>query len=188
MSATLRMRKVLVREGSPGGSRVTSGLSSVGPPPTLRINQLLWNYNLRGSRSLTTSAPNTSLYHSREVSWSRTTRKWVTITPSRGAGMSSRFILLSSFGSGPPVRASVVLATSQPFEDRADSPMRIRLLGEGVVGVSSLRAATQHPARSSAAPLGRPVGLKSYASIVLEVGGLVLFHPSAHGLDLSFGK
>jgi tetratricopeptide (TPR) repeat protein len=27
-----------VREGSPGGSRVTSGLSSVGPPPMLRIN------------------------------------------------------------------------------------------------------------------------------------------------------
>src|SRR5215210_7916078 len=97
MSATRTLRKALVRDGSLGGSRVTSGLSSVGPPPTLRINQLLWNFNMRGSRSLTTSAPNTSRYHSREVSWSRTTRKWVTITPSRGAGMSSRFILLGSF-------------------------------------------------------------------------------------------
>src|SRR5215210_2740306 len=94
MSATRTLRKALVRDESPGGSRVTSGLSSVGPPPTLRINQLLWNFSITGSRSLTTSAPKTLRYHSREVSWSRTTRKWVMITPSRGVGKSSRFILL----------------------------------------------------------------------------------------------
>src|SRR5918994_3210656 len=82
MSATLRLRNALVRDGSPGGSRVTSGLSSVGPPPTLKINQPVWNFKMTGSRSFTTSAPNTSRHHSREISWSRTMRKWVMITPS----------------------------------------------------------------------------------------------------------
>src|SRR5919112_181046 len=52
---------------------------------------------MTGSRSLTTSAPNTLRYHSRETSWSRTTRKWVISTPSRGAGKSSPFIVLCSF-------------------------------------------------------------------------------------------
>ena len=41
MSATLMFRKALVRLGSGGVVSVTSGLSSVGPPPTLRISQLL---------------------------------------------------------------------------------------------------------------------------------------------------
>jgi hypothetical protein len=33
MSATLMLRKLEARVGSEGGSRVTVGLSSVGPPP-----------------------------------------------------------------------------------------------------------------------------------------------------------
>src|ERR671914_187771 len=111
MSATLRLRNALVRDGSAGGSRVTPGLSSVGPPPTLRINQPLWNLRMTGSRWFTTSAPKTSRYHSREVSWSRTTRKWVTITPWLGAGKSSRFIVSGSFPSG-----SVILTASQALE------------------------------------------------------------------------
>ena len=44
---------------SAGGASVTAGLSSVGPPPTLRISQLLAIFKMTGSRSSTTVAPNT---------------------------------------------------------------------------------------------------------------------------------
>src|SRR4051812_35173258 len=40
MSLTRILRKLLTRSGSRGGSRVTAGLSSVGPPPTLMMIQL----------------------------------------------------------------------------------------------------------------------------------------------------
>ena len=40
MSATRMLRKLLTRSGSGGVSRVTAGLSSVGPPPTLMMIQL----------------------------------------------------------------------------------------------------------------------------------------------------
>ena len=59
MSATLRLRNALVRLGSAGGVSVTAGLSSVGPPPALRMSQLLAIFKMTGSRSATTFAPNT---------------------------------------------------------------------------------------------------------------------------------
>ena len=59
MSATLMFRNALVRSGSDGGASVTAGLSSVGPPPTLRMIQLLAIFRMTGSRSITTVAPNT---------------------------------------------------------------------------------------------------------------------------------
>jgi hypothetical protein len=59
MSATLIFRNALVRSGSAGGASVTAGLSSVGPPPTLRISQLFAIFKMTGSRSSTTVAPNT---------------------------------------------------------------------------------------------------------------------------------
>jgi hypothetical protein len=40
MSATRRFRKALARLGSLGGSSTTSGLSSVGPPPTNPLERL----------------------------------------------------------------------------------------------------------------------------------------------------
>jgi len=59
MSATLRFMNALVRSGSGGVVSVTVGLSSVGPPPTLRMSQLLAIFRMTGSRSRTTVAPNT---------------------------------------------------------------------------------------------------------------------------------
>src|SRR6185312_1294630 len=40
MSATRMFRNALAWSGSVGGARVTLGLSSVGPPPSLRMSQL----------------------------------------------------------------------------------------------------------------------------------------------------
>ena len=51
--------KALAWPGSAGGASVTVGLSSVGPPPTLRMSQLLAIFMMTGSRSTTTFAPNT---------------------------------------------------------------------------------------------------------------------------------
>jgi hypothetical protein len=59
MSATLILRNALVWLGSPGVVSVTVGLSSVGPPPTLRISQLFASFMMTGSRSSTTLAPKT---------------------------------------------------------------------------------------------------------------------------------
>ena len=59
MSATLRFMNALVRSGSGGVASVTVGLSSVGPPPTLRMSQLLAIFMMTGSRSRSTVAPNT---------------------------------------------------------------------------------------------------------------------------------
>jgi transposase len=44
---------------SHSGASVTVGLSSVGPPSTLRMSQLLASFKITGSRSSTTVAPNT---------------------------------------------------------------------------------------------------------------------------------
>src|SRR5918995_2902214 len=52
MSATRRLRKALARVGSVGGSRTTSGLSSVGPPPRLMITQPLASLTIVGSPSV----------------------------------------------------------------------------------------------------------------------------------------
>jgi len=41
MSLTRKFRKLLIRSGSGGVSRVTVGLSSVGPPPALMTIQVL---------------------------------------------------------------------------------------------------------------------------------------------------
>jgi hypothetical protein len=60
MSATLMLRNALVWSGSFGGASVTVGLSSVGPPPALRMSQLLAIFRMTGSRSVTTFAPNTA--------------------------------------------------------------------------------------------------------------------------------
>src|SRR6516165_5691203 len=51
MSATRMFRKLLTRSGSRGVSSVTVGLSSVGPPPTLMMIQLL------ASATYVTSSP-----------------------------------------------------------------------------------------------------------------------------------
>src|SRR5215467_8512104 len=57
MSATLRLRNALVWVGSGGVASVTAGLSPVGPPPTLRMSQLLASRRITGSRSSSTLAP-----------------------------------------------------------------------------------------------------------------------------------
>ena len=49
----------LVRFGSGGVVSVTVGLSSVGPPPTLRMSQVFAIFKITGSRSSTTFASNT---------------------------------------------------------------------------------------------------------------------------------
>jgi hypothetical protein len=59
MSATRMLRKALARLGSLGGSSTTSGLSSVGPPPTLMITQPLASLTIVGSPSSTTVPPST---------------------------------------------------------------------------------------------------------------------------------
>ena len=61
MSATRTLRKALVRFGSGGVVSVTVGLSSVGPPPLLRISQLLATFMITGSRSINTFALNSFL-------------------------------------------------------------------------------------------------------------------------------
>src|SRR5438309_12133914 len=61
MSPTRRFMKALVRFGSDGVVRVTVGLSSVGPPPSLRINHVFASFMITGSRSSTTWAPKTPL-------------------------------------------------------------------------------------------------------------------------------
>jgi hypothetical protein len=53
------LRHGLARPGSAGGASVTVGLSSAGPPPMLRMSQLLASFKITGSRSSTTVAPNT---------------------------------------------------------------------------------------------------------------------------------
>jgi hypothetical protein len=61
MSATRMLRKALVRFGSGGVSSVTVGLSSVGPPPTLMMIQLLARATNEGSPAMTVSPPRTSV-------------------------------------------------------------------------------------------------------------------------------
>jgi hypothetical protein len=58
MSATRTLRNALVRLGSGGVVRVTVGLPSVGPPPTLRISQLFATFMMTGSRSRSTCPSN----------------------------------------------------------------------------------------------------------------------------------
>jgi hypothetical protein len=55
------LRKELARVRSAGGSSTTSGLSSVGPPPTLMITQPLASLMIVGSPSITTLPPSTPL-------------------------------------------------------------------------------------------------------------------------------
>ena len=59
MSATRKFRNALVRFGSGGVVKVTVGLSSVGPPPTLRMSHVFAIFKITGSRSSTTLASNT---------------------------------------------------------------------------------------------------------------------------------
>jgi len=54
-------RKLLTRSGSGGVSSVTVGLSSVGPPPTLMMIQLLASATADGSPVRTVSSPSTSV-------------------------------------------------------------------------------------------------------------------------------
>ena len=51
MSATLMLRNALAWPGPADGASVTAGLSSVGPPLTLRISQLLTVWVRWDSRS-----------------------------------------------------------------------------------------------------------------------------------------
>ena len=63
MSLTRMLTKLLTRFGSLGVSRVTSGLSSVGPPPPLMTIQLLDSATLVGPPGLekATRPPRTSV-------------------------------------------------------------------------------------------------------------------------------
>jgi hypothetical protein len=54
-------KKLLRRSGFCGGSRMTPGLSSVGPPPTLMMIQLFASATIVGSPARTISPPRTSL-------------------------------------------------------------------------------------------------------------------------------
>ena len=54
ISATRTLRNALVRLGSGGVVKVTVGLSSVGPPPTLRMSHELATFMITGSRSTRT--------------------------------------------------------------------------------------------------------------------------------------
>ncbi len=60
MSATRMFRKLLALVGSLGGASVTSGLSGVGPPPSLMIIQALATFIMAGLRSRTTWPPSPS--------------------------------------------------------------------------------------------------------------------------------
>jgi hypothetical protein len=75
-----------------GGRSVTSGLSSVGPPPGFMMIQLLATLMMHGFSSSTTCPPSTSAWNARERATSLTVRKWVSTSPSWGAGGSSLFI------------------------------------------------------------------------------------------------
>ena len=63
MSLTRMLTKLLTRFGSPGVSSVTSGLSSVGPPPALMMIQLFASATLVGPPGLekATLPPSTSV-------------------------------------------------------------------------------------------------------------------------------
>jgi hypothetical protein len=61
MSFTRILRKLLTRSGSRGVSRMTVGLSSVGPPPELMTIQLLASATLTGSPGNSTRPPSTSV-------------------------------------------------------------------------------------------------------------------------------
>ena len=58
-----------------GTSRVTVGLSSVGPPPRLMMTQLLASATMVGSPSRTTSPPGTSAWKHLDRSMSSDTMK-----------------------------------------------------------------------------------------------------------------
>src|SRR5437879_13765785 len=53
MSATRMFRKLEARSGSEGGSSVTVGVSSVGPPPTLMVTQPFARATIESSPSRT---------------------------------------------------------------------------------------------------------------------------------------
>jgi hypothetical protein len=55
------LRKLLARSGSRGVSRVTAGLSPVGPPPTLMMIQLLASATYAGSPERMVLPPSTSV-------------------------------------------------------------------------------------------------------------------------------
>jgi hypothetical protein len=55
MSATRMLRKLDTVDVSPGGCKVTSGLSSVGPPPGFMMIQPLATLMMHGFSSRTTS-------------------------------------------------------------------------------------------------------------------------------------
>jgi hypothetical protein len=61
MSATRMFKKLLTRSGFYGGSRMTFGLSSVGPPPTWMMIQPFASATTVGSPARTISPPRTSL-------------------------------------------------------------------------------------------------------------------------------
>jgi hypothetical protein len=61
MSATRMLRKLLVRLGSGGVSRMTSGLSVVGPPPALMMIHEFASWTIDGSPVMTVSPPSTSV-------------------------------------------------------------------------------------------------------------------------------
>jgi hypothetical protein len=61
MSLTRKLRKLLTRSGSRGVSRVTVGLSSVGPPPALITIQVLASATTVGVPEKSTRPPSTSV-------------------------------------------------------------------------------------------------------------------------------
>src|SRR6516164_5652483 len=77
MSETRMLRKLLVRFGSRGAWSVTAGLSSVGPPPTLMMIQLLASATYVGSPERMVLPPSTSVSKRQERSTSSETMKWV---------------------------------------------------------------------------------------------------------------
>jgi hypothetical protein len=54
------LRKLFAIVGSEGGARITSGLSIVGPPPTLMMIQEFASCTMVGSPLVTVSPPSTS--------------------------------------------------------------------------------------------------------------------------------
>src|SRR5580693_3977624 len=72
----------LTRSGLAGGSKVTPGLSAVGPPPLTSKSQVPANLSttLVPPYSRYRSAPRTFTQKSREAAGSETTRMWVTAT------------------------------------------------------------------------------------------------------------
>src|SRR5580658_4513109 len=98
----------LTRSASPGGWKVTVGLSSVGPPPLTSSSQVPANCSTTvvPPYSRYSSAPRTSIQKSRDRAGSVTTRMWVTAT------------------SGPSGPGDCSFAIILPAPNRPDRPPR----------------------------------------------------------------